>query len=163
MNRSWSLLYILLLCTSIQLFAYNPSIPKVQNFNTHPANFVENKGQLADENGRQNPDIKYYIHDRGVNVYCRLGKISFVFTRTEETENAVSEATGMRTESPLGGGRGRISGRKTERETERERGKKSTTNRADLVLIGSNPAAQILASNQFGIKHYFSGNLTLIR
>ena len=159
MNRSWSLIIFLLLCTGNQLFAYNPSRPKVQNFNTHPANFVENKGQLADENGRQNPDIKYYIHDRGINVYCRPCKISFVFTKTEETENAVSEATGMRTESPFGGGRGRIS----ERETERERGKKTTTNRADLVLIGSNPAAQILASDQFGIKHYFSGNLTLIR
>jgi len=154
MNRTWSLIYILFLCTGNQLFAYNPSSPKVQNFKTHQANFVENKGQLADENGRQSPDIKYYIHDRGVNVYCCPGKISFVFTRVEkQTNDQISESLGRR-ESPFTKGAGGFD----DERFESSEPYKTITNRADLVLIGSNPASQILATDQ---QEYYENYYTI--
>src|ERR1017187_9214492 len=91
---------VILLFSAKMLFAANPGLARTQNFQTHQSCFVENKGQLA-----QQPEIKYYIHNGGVNVYCRPGMISFVFSKLDHNNNPkISEATG--TLSPAGGGRG---------------------------------------------------------
>src|SRR5438552_13303770 len=69
---------------------------KVQQFINHKDwSFVENKGQLADENGNLITDVKYYSHEGSVQVFCRPGKISFLFIKIENENGAnISEATG---------------------------------------------------------------------
>src|ERR1035437_4879736 len=71
----------------------------VQQFINHKDwSFVENKGQLAPtlkgDDGVS--DIRYYSHEGGAHIYCRPGKICFVFSK-QETENnpSISEATGL--------------------------------------------------------------------
>jgi hypothetical protein len=66
------------------VFSVRAGSPQIQNFNTqNPFTFEENKGQLADEDGRQLPDILYFGRDNGLNVYCFKEKIAFVFTKTD--------------------------------------------------------------------------------
>jgi len=116
-----------------------------KNFINHSDwNFVENKGQLADENGNILKDIKYYGHQGGVNIYCKPGEISFVFTKNENTQNAISEATGMGMESPFTKGAGGFGQLKHEI----SQPSKTTISRTDLILLNSNPSAHILATDQ---------------
>jgi len=93
--------------------------------------FVENKGQLADENRNQLTDIKFYGHQGLVKLYCRPGLISFVFTKVEKEKGQVSEANGQMASSYYG-----------------HQASSITANRADLVLLNSNTSAQILATDQ---------------
>ncbi len=88
--------------------------------------FEENKGQLLDENRSVISDVKYYGHTGGVYLYCKPGTISFVFTKAEKAPDQVSEANGL----PV-----------SEKMT-------IAAARMDLVLIGSNPVANIIATDQ---------------
>jgi len=88
-------------------------------------------------------DIKYYSHEGGANIYCRPGKISFVFTKIEKSDDQVSEATGTSVLSPAGGGRGWKNNRNTINHPT-----KTTTNRLDLILLNSNLSALITPSDQ---------------
>ncbi len=130
----WLILF--LSCTSI--YAVNPVSVK-QFINHKDWNFVENKGQLTSS------EIKYYGHQGGVYLYCRAGKISFVFTKTEKESEQISEATGTTNGesvlSPARGGRGWVKG-------EISKPSKITTNRADLILINANHSAEIIASDE---------------
>ena len=113
-------------------------LPSVKQFINHSDwNFVENKGQLPSS------DIKYYGHQGGVYLYCKPGMISFVFTKVEKEYDQISEATSQPSgsNSPFKRGPGGF-GR------EKNQPSKITTFRADLVLINSNPSAQIIASDQ---------------
>src|ERR1035441_9638174 len=67
------------------LYAGSPAGVK-QFINQKDWNFVENKGQLSDGNGNLLPEIKFYGHQGGVNLYCKPGAIRFVFTKTEYKE-----------------------------------------------------------------------------
>ena len=157
MNKLLSCALLMLLCNAYSLKAATP--PKVQQFINHNDwNFVENKGQIATpnptkgENGYDfHPEIKYYGHQGGVYLYCKPGMLSFVFTKTENAPEQISEATGTSngesTLSPAGGGF--LAGGKN------GTGWKSThkpftisTSRTDLVLLNSNPNAEIIASDQ---------------
>jgi len=136
---------IALLCNSHSLKASNPT--KVQQFiNNKDWNFVENKGQLADQNRNLQSEIKYYGHQGGVYLYCKTGMLSFVFTKTDNIPDHISEATGISESesmlSPAGGGRGW--------KNPKETAKPSTisTSRTDLVLLNSNPNAEIIASDK---------------
>jgi PKD repeat protein len=99
-----------------------------QPFELHPKEwaFVENKGQLADEKGRLLPDVLYYGHDGGVYVYCRPGKISFVFTKTEISQRS----------------------KKADFKSVLADTSKVYATRADLVLSHANPNASIQAKDQ---------------
>jgi len=110
-------IFIILLFTlgeNIAFSAGNPNL--VKNFiNPKEWCFVENKGQLAPTlkgDVGLSPlhgvggDVKYYNHSGGAQVYCYLGKISFVFTKTENEERNISEATGNSLGFPLPKGAG---------------------------------------------------------
>src|SRR6266571_4843306 len=62
---------------------HNPLAQTVMHGLNKDFAFTENKGQLADEKGNLLSDISYYGSSGGVNVYCRNGKISFVFTKLD--------------------------------------------------------------------------------
>lgn len=106
--------------------------------------FEENRGQLADENGSVLNDIKYFGRDKGVAVYLRENKISFVFTRTEakkKSQTEFSEATGNApfSQSPFEGSRGMIP---------MPEEMKISTSRIDLEIVGANPETQIIAEEK---------------
>lgn len=88
--------------------------------------FIENKGQLADENGNLLSDIKYYGRDKEVNIYCRQQSLSFVFTKaTYKEKTNVTESLSKHNEPEI---------------------EKMDFERMDMNLIGSNTDAQIITS-----------------
>jgi len=150
----WTLIFIFII--SFNSFASNPSRPigSVQATELMHKNkalfFEENKGQLMDENRNVIKDIKYYGHSNGVYLYCKPGMISFVFTKVEKTnsDETISEATGtsegtteLSLPSTRDGGRGW-------KNREIPHPSKISTSRTDLVLINSDPNAQITATDQ---------------
>jgi len=111
-------------------------------------NFVENKGQLADENGNTLPDIKFYGHSfysgqKSVNLYCKKNSVSFVFANQEKVDVPVSEATSKHISSP--------------EDPDNHNKTKVTTCRAELELVGANDNARIFASD---IKPYYENFYT---
>ena len=122
--------------------------PFVKEFINHSDwNFVENKGQISD------PKIKYSGHQGGVYLYCKPGKISFIFIKSEKQSAQISEATSQPSGFPLpkgAGGFGRIQNLPS----------KINSCRADLILLNSYPYAHIVASNQqeYYENYYTTGN-----
>jgi PKD repeat protein len=135
------------LLSVFSLFGQNPE--KVQNLINHKYwSFVENKGQLGDDQGNLLPGIKYYGHQGGVYLYCKPGTISFVFTRDKnENKEQISEATGI----PVRFGISR-STHNTARTypfgTGGEQRSTVSASRADLLLLNSNPSTQIIATDR---------------
>ncbi len=120
--------------------AENPA--NVKNFIDHKDwSFVENKGQLTDRNGTSEPDIKFYGHQGGISLYCKPGAISFVFSKSINSENTASQATEETSFYRFGSDNIGVV-------------KPSTVaiQQADLVLLNSNPNSQIIAAEQQG--HY---------
>ncbi len=156
MNRGIIILLLLFVLSCYKLYAGVPAHEKDLLNNTN-WNFVENKGQV------KSSKTQFYGHQGGVYLYCQPGKISFVFTKTENTENDISEATGIETESPFirgvpvptssGGGFNSL-------KHQNSKSSKTTINRTDLILINSNPAAQIIASDkqEYYENYYTTGN-----
>ncbi len=107
--------------------------------NAHSANkdwrFVENKGQLMDKKHHAQTDIKYYIHTGGLQVFCKPGKLSFVFISENKTSK-ISEASGMQDiQFNL----------QSDKMPEPQ---SLNTSRMDFVIKGANLSAQITASDQ---------------
>jgi len=125
----------------MHVFGGNPAQVK-QFINHNDWSFVENKGQLADDKGNLITDVKFYSHEGGAHIYCRPVKISFVFTKIDNEQKQVSEATGTYSGFPLPNGAGGF-GRKNNNPPS-----KITTNRIDLILLNSNPSAIISPSDQ---------------
>jgi gliding motility-associated-like protein len=134
-------LIFLLALIANTVYAGNPV--SIKNYiNPKDWSFVENKGQLADQQGNIITDVKFYSHSGSAQIYCSPSKISFVFTKIDKVQNDISEATGGSTMSPAGGGWG------WKRNIETEREEKITTSRIDLTLINSNLSAIIIPSAQ---------------
>ncbi len=139
MNRIKIILLLLSLALACNKIHAGSPVSAKQILKHSDWNFVENKGQVS------SPEIWFYGHQGGVYLYCQPGKISFVFTKAENTENNVSEATGvgkLSLPNPRDGGRG------WKNLESPSRPEKITTSRTDLILLNSNPTAQILASDQ---------------
>jgi len=103
--------------------------------------FVENKGQLASS------DIKYYGRQGGVSLFCKIGMISFVFTKVDKGSELISKTTNQQSRLPL---------RKPVRICSSDEGRfcrqknqssEISTNHVNLILVGSNPKAQIIPSD----------------
>jgi chitodextrinase len=124
------------------LYAMAP--PKVQQFVVQKEwSFVANKGQLADQSGQRMDEIKYYGRQGPVNLYCRPGMISFVFTKIGNVSDEISEASGL-VSHPLSKERVIFETMKNRQSTPSN----FTTNRVDLVIVNANPNATMLATDQ---------------
>ena len=118
--------------------------------NSKDWNFIENKGQLSDENDKPLQDIKYYGHNlfngqNGVNLYCKPNSISFVFAKQENNKTAISEATakGISTRDDISSDASKMS-----------------TFKADMILVGANKGVQIIASDQKPYyENFYSANI----
>lgn len=49
--------------------------------------FYENKGQIVDQNGKENPDVKYLFHSAGLNVQLRSNGFSYDVYETVKKKN----------------------------------------------------------------------------
>lgn len=49
--------------------------------------FYENKGQIVDQSGKANPDVKYLFHSAGLNVQLRTSGFSYDVYETKKTTN----------------------------------------------------------------------------
>lgn len=103
--------------------------------------FVENKGQLADENGHIIKEIKYYGRQGNISLYCRPGMISFVFSK-QESEEGISEATGLPARKPTIGNFRAYSNHSP------GPGGKTSFVRTDMTLAGANAEASITATDE---------------
>ena len=167
LSRYRLLLILLFLLPVYRLFAGNPV--NVRNFKTHQACFIENKGQLplTPKGEKTSEAIKYYIHDGNVNVYCRPGKISFVFSKTETNKN-ISEATGIPVETHcmrLNHASAIFQYEASAMPLPRDAfnaslQSRTTASRLDLILLNSNPNSEILATDQqeYYENYYTTGN-----
>jgi hypothetical protein len=97
-KSSLLLLIIVIICTFNSKQAYcseNYQDIKQQKI-LPPANnsfeFIENKGQLADSNGKPTPDILFYASTPGMHIYVRQEGISFVLCKkVKNTVNTITE------------------------------------------------------------------------
>src|ERR1039458_2819578 len=160
-NRTTALLQISFLCgLSLILTSAKGADPgsmvRASQLNMPSKEFLfeENKGQLMDYNHNPVTDIRYYGHSAGVNVYFRSNTISFVYTKTE-SDNSISEATGIPegNDSPFTKGAGGFD----PRTTNNQQPATISTSRMDLVLVGSNPKSEIIASDR---QEYFENFFT---
>lgn len=55
--------------------------------NDSPYYFYENKGQIIDQNGKENADVKYLYHSAGLNVQLRSNGFSYDIYETKKTPN----------------------------------------------------------------------------
>jgi hypothetical protein len=129
---------------------YGQETAKVQNFIKKTNwSFLENKGQLADENGNKLSAIRYYGRQDNVNIYCKANTISFVFSKIVNSD-AVSEATGQSSSD-------RLARRQAMMKQAAEGTGKIFTCRTDLVLVNANANASISARDQ---QEYFENFYT---
>jgi hypothetical protein len=111
-----------------------PSLKQGQNMlASREWGFLENRGQLKDENGNLLTDVKYYGHQGGISLYCKPGMLSFVFTKVE-FEDQISEATGQ----PMPDKPGKDAPKPS----------KIYAERAELELLNANLKAKIIASEE---------------
>lgn len=55
---------------------------KIKSIKTKSIEFIENKGQLTDSNGRSTPEILFYAATSGIQFYVRNEGLSFVFSKS---------------------------------------------------------------------------------
>ncbi|WP_435522367.1 hypothetical protein [Chryseobacterium indoltheticum] len=53
--------------------------------------FYENKGQIVDQNGKENPDVKYLFHSAGLNVQLRSNGFSYDVYETVKEKIQISK------------------------------------------------------------------------
>ncbi len=53
------------------------------SLSSQPFEFIENRGQLADQHQRPMPEVRYYAESRGVRTYYTKNSQHFVFQRSE--------------------------------------------------------------------------------
>ncbi len=76
-------------------FGYSQTKLAATNLLQNPRDFsfTPNRGQLADEKGNLLPDILYFGHSIGTDVYLESNKIKFVFTKIIYKEKAVKKTS----------------------------------------------------------------------
>ncbi len=92
--------------------------------------FIENKGQIIDQNNKPNPAVLYLLNTPGLNVQLRRGGFSYDLYRKSNIAK-------------------RIPNVEISRDLSRDKDHDSSSvnfHRIDIDLIGSNPACEIIAS-----------------
>jgi hypothetical protein len=108
-----------------------------------PAGFTENRGQLADTDGKPRRDIAYYATVQGVLLAFRPGGVSAVWSRS--SRDGISEATGRTRTGAL-----------PESEAGTAPSPPSTLYRMDMTLEGGNTRARLRADGPLpGLSHYY--------
>lgn len=128
------ILFLFSLFCGIFLFGQN----KFQKDNEYY--FYENKGQIVDQEGKPNNDVKFLFHSNGLNVQLRKGGFSYDVYEVEKTPNPHYRKA-QKNDLP----------QKPDFSLD-EFTYKNIYHRIDIELVNSNPNAKIVAENQS--KHY---------
>lgn len=90
--------------------------------------FYENKGQIVDQDGKANPDVKYLFHSAGLNVQLRSSGFSYDIYQAEKIDekNTVKEKDS----------------------SQRSEKFKYKYHRVDIDLINSNPNTEIISEGK---------------
>jgi len=75
------ILSIILAFSGIALFGASTH---AQNINAATNLFIENKGQIKDQNGNARKDIDFVLNAKGVNVFIGKGKLSYQFAKQDK-------------------------------------------------------------------------------
>lgn len=54
-----------------------------EKYIAHPLSFIENKGQITDQNGSHRNDIQYKVAGKGISVFVGKGHLHYQFSRAE--------------------------------------------------------------------------------
>lgn len=116
----------------------------------NPQGFIENKGQIVDQKGKENPDVKFLLNTNGLNVQLRKTGFSYDVFETEhipvttEDKSTFTSATLLsdyKTNSP-------------------EYISKHTIHRIDIDFLNPNPNTRLVTeqksihyTNYFNLKH----------
>ncbi|MFC6268582.1 DUF7948 domain-containing protein [Frigoriflavimonas asaccharolytica] len=112
---------------SILFLAYFSAQTTENNFEP---SFQENKGQIVDQNGNQNPAVLYLFNSNGLNVQLKKNGFSYDFYEVEKTEKKVNNQKKTSSVQNL---------------SEIEKfDYKSIYHRIDIELLNSNPNASIV-------------------
>ena len=131
-RRGVRLLCFALLLWSVAVLGQKNS-QLIQQWSSCPKyGFIENKGQIIDQNNQPNPDIKYLFPGNRLNLQIRKQGWSYEVIKVEKKEPKISEATGLpENYDPFN----------------RNRGAEEITyhvHRIDVHLVGSNPNAELV-------------------
>jgi hypothetical protein len=111
----------------------------------HTPAFIENRGQVADVDGKPRPDILYSIQGRGASLYFLKDRISYVFARIETNSEKRAEV--------LSANQG------DEHHREENPYHISELYRMDMELVGSNPYPVVEATGPLtGYTNYYLGH-----
>ncbi len=86
-------LLTLLSLSAISVFAKENETTTPQQFQKKPLVFLENKGQVTDQNGKVRNDISFRIPAQGLNIFVASGAVHYQWTRTLEYNAKDPEAT----------------------------------------------------------------------
>ncbi len=103
------------------------------NSNSHSLHFIENKGQIIDQYGRQRKDIDFRVSGSGVDMFIGSGQIHYQWTKQKNSGNHFHFKGLGRMSDPLDDARGK--GEYDE----------ITTYRMDVTLINANRQALMTA------------------
>src|SRR5688572_15595236 len=116
--------YIVCMLSLLQFLEASPR-QLVQHWSASPQyNFIENCGQIIDQNYQSNPDVKYLFPGKGLNVQLRQHGWSYEVVKVEREEPKISEATGL--------------------PDEKDEEIKYSVHRVDVHLIGNNPRTELI-------------------
>jgi uncharacterized protein (TIGR02145 family) len=120
--------------------------------------FIENKGQIIDQNHKPNPSVIYLLNTPGMNVQLRKGGFSYDLYCPTSSPSLLGEGPGVGSPPSWGRGRGWGSSRHESRVTSHD----SIINyhRIDITLEGANPDCQVIPSDPLmEYFNYFTANV----
>src|SRR5664280_2565111 len=78
-----------LLCGPVHVFSSNKAGNSFKHQKSNSA-FIENKGQILDQNNNPNPSVLYLLNTPGLNVQLRKGGFSYDIYQVHCQQSAVS-------------------------------------------------------------------------
>jgi hypothetical protein len=109
--------------------------------NNNSLQFIENKGQIVDQNGKHRNDIDFKLETPGMNVFIGKGQIHYQWN--QNLKNSKNE----RIEDDINSD---IVGKQHSGSPNRGSGGSVETYRLDVTLIGANPNAQLIVEEKTG-------------
>jgi hypothetical protein len=79
MFKAWIILFLLSVYLTCEATGKS-------NLNKSPRGFIQNKGQVIDQNNKPNPAVLYLMNTQGMNVQLRMGGFSYDLYRISNIE-----------------------------------------------------------------------------
>jgi uncharacterized protein (TIGR02145 family) len=131
----------LLTLTVMHLHVLAGDIPGKQSLNSRvKSGFIENKGQVIDQNNKPNPSVLYLLNTPGMNVQLRRSGFSYdLFTVTGSQGHKVTESQDSSFESRVTSHESRVTSHES---------RVTSFHRIDFDLLNPYPACEIITSGR---------------